>query len=175
MILDDGAVKAFGTYDELRRSGVDINDFVVRATEEELAEELNNAAQIVEKNSTNEHNKDAADGKSLMREVMVIASIFFFPLSSLSLSLFLLFSLSLVLFLPSLSTIFLILLDIKVSLSFLLDSMTFFFSLSLSLSLTLSLHLTLSVFPVIPTAEVAVTGKKSTVYFCVEFIIIAIR
>ena len=41
MILDQGAVKAFGTYDELRRSGVDIDDFVVRATEEELAEEMN--------------------------------------------------------------------------------------------------------------------------------------
>ena len=38
VILDQGAVKAFGTYDELRVSGVDIDDFVPRATEEELAE-----------------------------------------------------------------------------------------------------------------------------------------
>ena len=173
VILDEGAVKAFGTYDELRRSGVDIDDFVVRATEEELAEELNNAAQIVEKNPTTVHNKETADGKSLMREVMIIASIIFFPLSSLSLSLY-----------------NFILLNIKISFIFpsCLDaflSLFLSFSLFLShcpyLSLTLSSHsfsLSFSVSPVIPTAEVAATGKKSTLlflYFCVEFIIIVIR
>ena len=103
MILDQGAVKAFGTYDELRRSGVDIDDFVVRATEEELAEERNNAAQIVEKNPIDQHIERAADGKSFHASNTDYCIIFFCSLSSHSLPLSLSLCLSLPLSLSSFS------------------------------------------------------------------------
>lgn len=38
VVLDHGSVKAFGTYNELRTSGVDISAFVTHATEEEIAD-----------------------------------------------------------------------------------------------------------------------------------------
>ena len=38
VVLDHGSVKAFGTYNELRTSGVDISAFVTHASEEEIAE-----------------------------------------------------------------------------------------------------------------------------------------
>jgi ABC-type multidrug transport system fused ATPase/permease subunit len=37
VVLDHGSVKAFGTYNELRTSGVDISAFVTHASEEEMA------------------------------------------------------------------------------------------------------------------------------------------
>ena len=139
MILDQGAVKAFGTYDELRRSGVDIDDFVVRATEEELAEEMNNAAQIVEKNPTDQHIERAADGESFHARNTDYCIIFFCSLSSHSLSL------SPSLSLPSLSiyvSFFPIPLDQKLSLSlFSYVYHTAFLTFTLCFSLTLSLTL----------------------------------
>jgi ABC-type multidrug transport system fused ATPase/permease subunit len=38
VVLDHGSVKAFGTYNELRTSGVDISAFVTHASEEEIAD-----------------------------------------------------------------------------------------------------------------------------------------
>lgn len=38
VVLDHGSVKAFGTYNELRTSGVDISAFVTHASEEEMAD-----------------------------------------------------------------------------------------------------------------------------------------
>ena len=141
MILDQGAVKAFGTYDELRRSGVDIDDFVVRATEEELAEEMNNAAQIVEKNPIDQRIESAADGKSFHARNTDYCIIFFCSLSSHSLSLS--FSLSLFLLYPSMYLFFSIPLDQKLSLSLFsyfyhTAFLTFNPCFSLTLSLTLS-------------------------------------
>ena len=45
VVLDHGSVKAFGTYNELRMSGVDISAFVTHASEEEIAD-MNNATLI---------------------------------------------------------------------------------------------------------------------------------
>ena len=149
MILDQGAVKAFGTYDELRRSGVDIDDFVVRATEEELAEEMNNAAQIVEKNPIDQHIERAADGKSFHARNTDYCIIIFCSLSS--------HSLSLCLSLPSLSIYVSFFSNSSRSETFIIFVFLF---LSHCLSHFHSLFLSLgSLFTVIPNAEKAVTGN----------------